>query len=298
VTVPSKSGGALLVDAVLVVTTLIWAVNFSVVKATLSHIEPMAFNVLRLAGAAVLFLLLARLSPSSRVLPGDWRKLFFLGLVGHTGYQLLFIHGIDETTAGNAAVLLGLTPVFVALLARWFGTETSSTTAWIGIALSIAGVYLVLSDSAERGGSMRGDALTLGASFCWAAYTVAGQPIVARYGLLQTNAYSFLIGTILFVPFGVPALFRTETETVPAMAWGAVAFSFVFAIVVAYTLWYFAVSRIGPTQTSIYANLTPVTAIVVGWAALGERMSAPQLAGTALVLSGIYLVRAAPAKPR
>ena len=140
-------------DASLVFVTLIWALNFAVVKGALSHLSPFAFNNLRLIGASILFLVLAQLSRGPALRRGDWKNLFVLGLIGHTGYQLFYIHGIARTTAGNAAVLLGLTPVFVAMMGWLARRERSGGRAWIGIALSIFGVFLVLRDSTDRGGS-------------------------------------------------------------------------------------------------------------------------------------------------
>jgi O-acetylserine/cysteine efflux transporter len=60
---------------------------------------------------------------------------------------------------------------------------------------------------------------------------------------------------------------------------------------VAYSLWYFAVGRIGPTQTAIYSNLTPVAAVIVAYLALGEPVGKLQLVGAVVIFFGIYLVR-------
>ena len=84
----------LAVDAALVVTILSWAVNFSVVKMVFEDLEPLPFNTVRLVGASVIFLALARLAPGPSILPEDRMRLLVLALVGHTGYQFLFIFGV------------------------------------------------------------------------------------------------------------------------------------------------------------------------------------------------------------
>jgi drug/metabolite transporter (DMT)-like permease len=94
------------VDAALV-AVLVWAVNFSVVKLALRHFTPMAFTSIRLVGASICFLTLARLSPGPSLLPSDRNRLVVLALVGHTFYQVLFIQGIHATSASNSAILLG-----------------------------------------------------------------------------------------------------------------------------------------------------------------------------------------------
>lgn len=268
-----------------------WAVNFSVVKFALRHFSPMAFTAIRLLAASLSFLALARLSRGPSLLTSDRNRLLLLGLVGHTFYQVLFIRGIHATTASNSAILLGLTPVFVALLSLHFSADAPRAGAFVGIGISIVGVYLVLHDSSRIGGSLIGDALTLGATFCWSLHTVLSQPVVARYGPIKTSAWAISIGSLAFLPLSLPELYRMSPASIPAAAWLALGYSIVFSLVVAYGLWYFAVGRIGPTQTAIYSNLTPVAAVIVAYLVLGEPVGRLQLVGAVVIFVGIYLVR-------
>jgi drug/metabolite transporter (DMT)-like permease len=279
------------IDAALIAVVLIWAVNFSVVKGALRHFPPMAFTAIRLVLAALMFLAIARLSPGPSVLPSDRRRLLVLGLLGHTLYQVLFILGIRATTASNSAILLGLTPVFVALLSLFLSPDKPRPGAFIGIVVSIFGVYLVLHDSTRAGGNLLGDALTLGATLCWSLQTVLSQPVVARYGPLKTSAYAISIGSAAFAPLGIPEILRMTPSAIPASAWWALGYSIVFSLVIAYCIWFYAVGRIGPTHTSVYSNLTPVAAVAVAYLALGEPVGWPKLVGAVVILLGIYLVR-------
>ena len=287
----SRPPGRRAVDAALVATILIWAVNFSVVKLALRHFTPMAFTSIRLVGASICFLALARLSPGPSLRLSDRNRLVVLALVGHTFYQVLFIQGIHATTASNSAILLGLTPVMVALLSLVFSSDRPRAGAFLGIGISILGVYLVLHDSSRVGGSVLGDGLTLAATFCWSLHTVLSQPVIARYGPLKTSAYAISIGSLAFLPLGIPELFRMTPASIPASAWWALGYSIVFSLVVAYCLWYFAVGRIGPTQTAVYSNLTPVAATIVAYLALDEPVGRLQLGGAVVIFLGIYVVR-------
>ncbi len=284
------------VDTALIGTVLIWAVNFSVVKVAIEQMPPLAFNTLRLVGASAILLAVSKLIPSPPIEGRDRLRLVLMALVGHTAYQLFFIHSMHRTTASNAAILLGLTPVFVAVLSTLSpGFERASARVWLGIFISVLGVHLVLRESSRLGGDPTGDWLALGATLCWSIYTVAGGSFIRRYGLFKINAYSMAIGTAFFLPIAAPQLVGLSLAAIPAQALWAAAFSLVFALVIAYCCWYFAVSRIGPTQTSIYANLTPVAAVLVAHLWLGEPVSAEQLGGAATILAGIYLVRWRPA---
>ncbi|MGH9390408.1 MAG: DMT family transporter, partial [Vicinamibacteria bacterium] len=237
------------------------------------------------------FLALARLSPGPSLLASDRKRFVLLALLGHTFYQVLFIQGIHATSASNSAILLGLTPVFVALLSLHFSADAPRAGVFVGIGVSILGVYLVLHDSSSVGGSLLGDALTLGATFCWSLHTVLSQPIVARYGPLKASAYAITIGSLAFLPLGLPELYRMSPASIPANAWWALGYTIVFSLVAAYCLWYFAIGRIGPTQTAIYSNLTPVAAMIVAYLALGEPVGSRKLLGAMVILLGIYVVR-------
>jgi len=294
----SRAPGRAAVDAALVATILVWAVNFSVVKFALRHFTPMAFTSIRLVLASICFLALARLSPGPSLLPSDRNRLVVLALVGHTFYQVLFIQGIHATTASSSAILLGLTPVFVALLSLLLSSDKPRAGAFLGIGISILGVYLVLHDSSRVAGSVLGDGLTLAATFCWSLHTVLSQPVVARYGPLKTSAYAISIGSLAFLPLGLPELYRMTPASIPASAWWALGYSIVFSLVAAYCLWYFAVSRIGPTQTAIYSNLTPVAATLVAYLALDEPVGRQKLVGAVVIFLGIYLVRRQATPPR
>ncbi|HJS75559.1 MAG TPA: EamA family transporter, partial [Vicinamibacteria bacterium] len=91
------------IDAALVGTVVMWAVNFSVVKAGLRHFTPMAFTTLRLLGAALCFVAIAAFLPGPSLQSSDRARFLVLGLVGHTVYQTLFIQGIHATSASSSA---------------------------------------------------------------------------------------------------------------------------------------------------------------------------------------------------
>ncbi|HEY7818375.1 MAG TPA: DMT family transporter, partial [Vicinamibacteria bacterium] len=92
-------------------------------------------------------------------------------------------------------------------------------------------------------------------------------------------------------PLGLSDLHQMTPSSIPASAWLGLLYSIVFSLVLAYCMWYFAVDRIGPTQTAIYSNLTPVAAMGVAFVALDEPIGIQKLLGAAVILIGIYLVR-------
>ncbi len=283
-------------DLAIGLLVLIWGSNFSVVKAALTEFSPLAFNSIRFVLASLVlaaFLWISGVRP--RFQKGDTLRLVGLGLLGNVVYQALFIHGINWTRAGNAALMLSAVPLIVALLSVGLKHETISRAGWAGVALSIGGIALILWGS-TRGISfgsdtLRGDLTMLAAALGWSVYTVLSAPYVQKYGTLPVTAFTMWVGTVGLVAVSTPALLAQEWGSISLGAWGGLVFSGAFAIAVAYMLWYYGVQHLGSSRTAIYSNTVPVVALIVAWMTLGEVPTWVQVAGTVMIISGIGLAR-------
>jgi len=274
---------------------VVWGVNFAVVKRALATFEPLGFNALRFALASLFVLAVLRSrGPLRWPDRSDIPRFIGLGVIGNVLYQMGFILGLERTRAGNASLMLSLTPIFTAVLSAASGGERPGPRSWAGGLVSVAGVALVTGSAIRMEGSTRtlaGDLLLIGAALVWAIFTVGAAPMVRRYGSTQATAWTLWVGAAGLLLIGSPALARQDWGAVSAEAWGGLLFSAVFAIGLAYLLWYRGVERIGNTRTAIFSNLTPAVALAFGALLLGEHPSALALTGAALTLGGVMLVR-------
>jgi drug/metabolite transporter (DMT)-like permease len=273
---------------------LIWGVNFSVVKFGTSVVDPLAYNGVRvmLAGLLLSAIVLARrLSlPSARTT----FVLLGLGVLGNGIYQVFFIEGIARTRASDAALVIAASPAFIAVIGRLRGVERVAARGALGIALSIAGIALVVlgsTDGRDGQATVAGDLLVLIGALCWAIYTVFLKPYTERVGGLQLSALTMMGGAIPLFAVAWPAVSHSPWRGLPAMGWLAIAYSGVFALVVAYLFWYNGVRVIGPTRTSMYSNLQPIVAVLVAWPMLGETPTPWQIVGAACIMGGLVLTR-------
>ncbi|MEK6631023.1 MAG: DMT family transporter [Acidobacteriota bacterium] len=281
-------------DGLLLLMVLIWGVNFTVVKAALREIPPQAFNALRLVIASVLFLSAILAKGAPRLARADWIRVAFLGIVGHFVYQLFFMGGLARTTASNSSLILGCSPVAVALASAMAGHERIPRGQWAGVLLSVVGIFLVVGTGAHFGGpSLTGDVLTLCAVVCWSMYTVGSRSLLTRYSPLTVTGLTMMFGTLLYVPASVPELLRLDWGRIHPWAWIALVFSSVFALNVAYLIWYTSVQRIGNIRTSVYSNMTPIVAMTVAAIFLAEHLTPTKLGGAAAILCGVALTRLA-----
>ena len=283
----------LTVDLGLVLTAVIWGLNFAVVKAVLREMEPLAFNALRFpcAAFAVWFLLKAQ---GRRLMPyrKDWRTVIALGTAGHVIFQVCFIYGLDLTLTGNAALLLSTTPVWVLLISVAVGRERFNLSILVGVLATLSGMLiLVTGGSHEMGGVRTGDLLVLGAALSWSVYTVFSRRMTKRRGVLEMTAWTLWAGLPFIMLMGVPDLIRTDWAAISVGAWLGIVYAGVFAIAVAYLLWYRGVRAIGQSRTSVYQNLVPVVALAAAWLWLAETPTPQQLIGAAVILGGVVVAR-------
>ena len=259
------------IDFLVVLCTLIWGCNYAVVKIGLREIPPLGFNALRLSIASVLFLTVlafarpeaaghggrpagGRFFRSARTIPlRDWLAILALGAIGHFIYQLGFIGGLELTTVANSSLIIGCSPVVVTALAVAVGQERVSTRYWLGAALSLVGVYLVVGAGAGVSrDSLVGDLVTLGAVCCWAVYVIWSRALMQRHSPLVVTGYTMTVGTLMYLPFGYPSLAALDWGGVSAVAWSALVASAVFALFVAYLIWHTSIQRIGNIRTAMY----------------------------------------------
>jgi drug/metabolite transporter (DMT)-like permease len=272
----------------------VWGANFSVIKFALREFPQVSFNALRLILASVVFLvaIAVREKDAWRRARLDWTRIALLGIIGHFLYQLAFVAGVARTSASNAALIFGATPIAVALLAAFAGHERVPFARWVGAALSLFGIYVVVGHRATwSSATFVGDVLVFAGMFCWSTYSVVSQPLLERLSPLVVTGYSMVIGAALYVLFAIPTFFATNWRAISPASWLAMTMSSLLALAFAYIVWYTGVQRIGSSRTAIYSNLTPIVAMIVAAVWLNEPIETTQIIGAATIIGGVFVSR-------
>jgi len=280
----------------LLLVALIWALNFTVVKATLTQIDPMSFNAFRFM-MAIVFMLFVILKRGEKIVvhKGDWPKIIMLGLLGNLVYQFLFIYGINFTFAANAAVMLGTIPVWIAVVGHFFFGERLTRIKLLGILFAFGGVALIMEGS-EKGITLAsetivGDLIILLSASVFGIYTLFSKKMLSRYTPIQFTTLMMLTGGTALIVAGLPWVVTLDYSGITLAGWGGVFFSGFLSIGLSYVIWNYGVRQVGPVRTATFQNLVPVLGLIFGVVLLNETLYLLQYFGAASVIAGIVLAR-------
>jgi len=278
----------------LLVTVMIWSLNFTVTKYVLSHgFKPLAYGGLRFSAAALLFIGITCVRERSfRLRRRD--ILFILGaaVIGIFLNQVGFVYGTKLTTATTVALIFGTLPILTALFAAAAGIERLHSRFWVAAAVSFTGVCLVaVGAKGGIGGDLWGYALVLLGAATWAAYSVAIAPLMSRYTASRISAYTLAIGAVLLLAAGAPQLASQDNGTLPSLVWVAYVFAVLGPLCLTNLLWFNSIEQVGPSRASLYANLQPFLGAIFALLILSESITALQVGGGLLIATGIVLSR-------
>lgn len=279
----------------MLLVVVIWAANFTALKVTLVEIPILAIGALRFTlGAVALMLLLRWREGSASFPPGTFGRMVWVGIVGNTVYQTLFMVGLSRTSVANSAILLAASPLIVAVLGAITGVERLTRPVVLALAIAFVGVVFVVGtgQAAFTAETRLGDLAMLGASICWAIFTLGVRRLPPEVSALRVTALTTLTGAPGLLLIGVPDLLTMHWTGVSLAAWGGLAYSLFLSLVLAYALWNSSVMVVGPTRTAIYNCVVPLVAMVIAWKVLHEPIALLQVAGAVLVIVGVLMSRA------
>ena len=236
-----------------------------------------------------------------RFLPPDrksWVFSIWLGLLGTMAYQLLFMHGMSWTAAGDASLIIPMNPVFTVLLAVPMLGQRISTRMSIGLLIGIAGVAVVVGWSPNSGIPIEhriiGDLMILFAALSWAATSNLTKIMLSwesDYSSLEIVVWYSVTGWALLFPWMIAENWGSAIPEPSTAEWLTIAYLGVISTVLSYVLFAKGIELIGPTAASSYVFLVPVFGVLGGWLLLGEEVGASMVLGFVLIVFGVTEVQ-------
>jgi drug/metabolite transporter (DMT)-like permease len=280
----------------LILVSVIWGVNFAFVKYALADFSPLSFTALRFFLAALFLIAVMVVNREPLAMERrDILAIFKLGFIGITLYNILFMEGLNHTTASNSALFISSSPLFAALILALKNSVRIIAQTIAGLLLSTCGVLLIIQSRPDGLSFSRrdlaGDLLTIAAAAFWALYTIKAGPLLKKYSAIKVTAYSMAAGTVLLLPISGYELLHQSWSSVSVRSWAAFSFSAFVSGGIAFTLWYQGVQTIGVTRTVVYHYIVPLVAVLFAALFLGERIAFLQIIGGISILAGVYLVQ-------
>jgi drug/metabolite transporter (DMT)-like permease len=293
-------------DGILLLTAVLWGANILVFKSTIQGFDPWVFNAYRLILATLALGVLALLEtlfwpvkndPAKPTIarPIPWLRVLLFCFLSGFFYLVIFVKGIELTTAGNTALILASMPMWTAILSFFVLSERLPRITWGGLLITLVGTVIVTTQSSgEVSLSSKyfvGNLCMLAASMAWACGTVVSRPILLTMSPLRLAFLSSLLTTPLHVWLVIdqmPAAWPTAMQTNNLIA---IIYSGVFSTGVAYATWHAGVRAVGGSHAAVYQNVVTLVAVVGGWVFLKEEPMVAQLFGGVLMIAGLLMMR-------
>ncbi|ANN72826.1 DMT family transporter [Bordetella bronchialis] len=223
---------------------------------------------------------------------GERAKVIFLGLIGYYLSSFLDFLGLRYISVGLERLILFLAPTLVLLITAFWLKRPIAGRQWLALLLSYLGVVLVFAhDMAQTGGSavLLGSAFVFASALSYALYLIGSGELVKRVGSMRLTAYAMSVSSIAcLIQF-----FLVHPPSVLVQPLGFYGLSLIHATVntvLPVFMIMSAVSRIGPPLAAQLGMLGPVSVLFLAYWFLGESVTAWQLAGTAFVLAGVFVL--------
>jgi len=285
-----------LVYAALTGSAFFWGAGFAVGRFALRQVTPLELLAGQALGAAVVEVAwtVARGRVKALWVPGSILiPALLLGLIGQNILNGFTYLGLALTSATNAALIYGFSPVLIGIMAAMFLREPFSRRKRWGALVGFLGVVAVITqghlESIRLRGTMLGNLLVLGGAIYWAAYAIAARALARR---IDPDVFTFyILAPAIVLP--VAWILRKgqrlpwavhDSRTLLAMAVLGVGTSFL-----AMQFWNWGLSRIEASRIGVFSYLEPVFAGLIAIIFLGERLTAATAVGAIVVFTGIFL---------
>ncbi len=249
-----------------------------------------AFASLLVAFACMVPLMRGRMSELRHLTARQWKYLFLQGLCGIVLFRIFTLYGLHSTGAIQAGIITGSTPAVLALLSLFLLGEKLTTRASTGIVFAVTGCLIINVFTGDKNleNSTIGCLLVGAAVVSESLFTIFRKRI--SESVSATTNTTVLIFCSLLLLF-VPALWDISTmKSLPdTMALLAIGYYGVFATVVAYLLWTYAVGKVSGATAGVTTAAMPATSVILAALVLGEQVYWYHLVGCLMIIAGILV---------
>jgi drug/metabolite transporter (DMT)-like permease len=274
----------------LVAVTLLWGVNWPVMKIAVEALGPWTFRALMVPVGGLVLLTIARLTSQPIVVPsGHWRLLLVASLFNVAGWHILSAFGVSHMASGQAALIAFTMPLWAALIGVAFLGEPMTARRAAALVLGLGGIAVLMPHVFTRlDEQFLGIAFMLATAIAWAIGVVIQKQVRWQMPVIAVAGWQLLIGGL---PIALVAALVEDIDfaRVPPGAWAAVAFNLIGPLCFCTWAWYKVIDLFPVRVSSISVLLAPAIGVVTAGLALGEPMGWREAAAVILISSALAL---------
>jgi len=279
----------------MVSTTLFWGLSWPTVKILVTLAPSFTIGFFRFFIACLCFIpVLIIFYKPLQYSKGTYRDFFLAGLTGIFGYGILFIIGMQFTTAAQGSIIAGIQPASISIWAHILHKERLDRKwKYNGFLISFLGVLFVIGLQSLLDFKIEyliGNLIIVIAMIVWGLYSNLGKQIMKTYTPFETTTGAVFFGTLLFGIGAFGEQFWAQPAIISITFWGGILYLGIFVTFVAFLFYFIAINNIGATQSSIFTNLIPIFGTFFSWLILKEAIHWTFLIGLFLIVVGIFII--------
>lgn len=284
----------------LVIAVLVWGVSFISIDIALEDLSVNEINIIRFTISTAILWLIQLIRGKKIVIRGkDFWIASVAGIFGTAGYYYFENTGLLHISPGMVSVVTGAIPITTLVIAMLFFKKKTKFRNIFLIFLSFTGILVLMNPfSAEGQTNMLGVGLVMLANIFWSLYTLMNERLNKTYDKLQLLTIHFTAGLIAFYGFyfydlsvNVQNRFLDVQKLIAnANLMGHVIFIAIFASIVAYFLYNYAVDHLGVMISALFINVIPVITLIVSTMMGVEVLSFNKVMGCIMVVIAIFFI--------
>jgi len=285
------------------VLTLVWGINWPILKIGVTDLAPLTFRALTLPFAAIGLLMVAHFSGDGIRIPRQWwPRLCMLALLNIAGWNGFVLFGVQQLPAGRSAILAYTMPLWATLIATLLLHEPLGTRKLGGLVLGIAGMAILIGDELRAiSRAPLGVAMILAAAVAWAFGTVLLRKWKPPLPQNTLTGWMMIVGWLpiaIAAPFFDAKPLVDELASIGARGWFAILYNIFLAGTVAHWAWFYMARTLPVAVSSLSSLPVPVVGVFAGVFVLGETPGAQEWIALALVVAALFIVLSEPRETR
>jgi drug/metabolite transporter (DMT)-like permease len=276
----------------LVLLTVLWGVNWPVMKLGVQDFPALSFRTLCMAGGVPLLWAIARVQGHGvRIAREHWRECLLLALTNMTIWYVLSIYAVQMLSSGRAAILGYTMPVWTALIGWWIWRDRPQGRMGLGlVAAGLAIAMLLLDEWRMLAGNPEGMALMLAAAMVWGWGTQLMRRRRMQVPVVVIAFWMMVISVLVCSVLSVVLESEQWVRWPNAIEWWAVLYNIVMVFGISQLLWFRLATLLPPVASSLSVMMIPVVGVFSGMFMLGEVPGAADLLALVCVLVAMACV--------